>query len=264
MHVFNAAVCFDYLEQTKNLGQNDQPYWHLSQLQSVLGVEDWSAFIDSALGHIQYLSKMANVDVEDHFQQIDTVNQEDRAIKEWQLSRYGAYLLAQHQLTQGGGLSAYAYFGQQTPNIENYHYRMNLGERLQAVHGLKHVQALLVDMMAFYLGSNQSYSFMDNKGDHALMGGTVSSVRDRWNLPNDKPLACFLPSVLVHAKAHVISMTLFKFKQEQSIKESQVIRYHVDHSIAVRKNLLAMDIEPENMPMLDDVSQLMQYLQYES
>ncbi len=90
-----------------------------------------------------------------------------------------------------------------------------------------------------------------SKGDSALFGGhSTSQMKKKMNIPDNRPLADFLPTLTIKAKDFAAEITNFNVKKEDLQGEQKISREHVKNNTDVRRLLLKRDIKPEELPSI--------------
>lgn len=72
-------------------------------------------------------------------------------------------------------------------------------------------------------------------------------------VPENRPVADFLPTISIKAKDLAAEMTSVNVQSKDLIGEAPIEKEHVDNSSAVREMLLERGIEPENLPPAVDI-----------
>ena len=102
-------------------------------------------------------------------------------------------------------------------------------------------------------GGNQDFALIRSKGDHALFGKSTQAMKAQWQVPDNRPLADFAPTIILKAKDFAAEITIFNANQHQMGSESAISREHITNNEAVRKTLLERGIRPEALPPAEDV-----------
>ena len=80
-------------------------------------------------------------------------------------------------------------------------------------------------------------------------------MKDKWGIIN-KPLADFMPTILLKAKDFATEITIFNAKEKQMSSENAISAEHVTNNRAVRDTLLSRGITPENISPEEDVKKV--------
>ena len=96
-----------------------------------------------------------------------------------------------------------------------------------------------------------------SKGDAALFGGkTTLQMKRKHGLPEKRPLADFMPTVIIAAKNLATEMTNHNVKTGNLYGEQPITNEHVQNNIAVRGMLAERGIKPEEIPPAEDIKKL--------
>ncbi|OQC45568.1 MAG: DNA-damage-inducible protein D [Bacteroidetes bacterium ADurb.Bin028] len=87
-------------------------------------------------------------------------------------------------------------------------------------------------------------------------------MKDKWGIKN-KPLADFMPTILLKAKDFATEITIFNAKQKQMKTENQISNEHITNNKTVRSTLISRGIVPENLPPEEDVKKIERKLKSE-
>lgn len=58
-------------------------------------------------------------------------------------------------------------------------------------------------------GKNENFAFIRSKGDKALFNHTTQEMKDKWGVSKSKPLADFMPTILLKAKDFATEITIY-------------------------------------------------------
>jgi DNA-damage-inducible protein D len=91
----------------------------------------------------------------------------------------------------------------------------------------------------------------------ALFGGhTTLAMKTRMEVPENRPLADFLPTVTITAKNLATEITNFNVTKEDMHGEDPITFEHVQNNQDVRDLLLKRGIHPEALPPEEDLIKL--------
>ena len=76
------------------------------------------------------------------------------------------------------------------------------------------------------------------------------------NIPKNRPLADFLPTISIKAKDFAAEMTSVNVQTKDLHGETDISQEHVDNNTAVRQMLVKRGIVPENLPPAEDVKKV--------
>ena len=88
-----------------------------------------------------------------------------------------------------------------------------------------------------------------------MFGKTTQQMKDRWKIKN-KPLADFMPTILLKAKDFATEITIFNAKDNNMNTENQISNEHITNNKSVRNTLISRGIKPENLPPEEDISKI--------
>jgi len=88
-------------------------------------------------------------------------------------------------------------------------------------------------------------------------------MKNKWKIKN-KPLADFMPTILLKAKDFATEITIFNTKDKYLSSEKQISNEHITNNKTVRKTLVSRGIIPENLPPESDVNKVERKLNSDS
>ena len=98
---------------------------------------------------------------------------------------------------------------------------------------------------------------MRSKGDQALFGGyTTLQMKSKMRIPENRPLADFLPTITIKAKDLATEITNFNVRKKDLKGESPISGEHVKNNKDVRDLLAKSGIKPENLHAEEDIKKL--------
>ena len=104
---------------------------------------------------------------------------------------------------------------------------------------------------------NKGFANIRSKGDWALFGGiTTSNMKKKLGIPENRPLADFLPTITITAKQLATEITNFNVKQHDLKGEARITDEHVKNNKDVRGLLGRSGIKPEQLPADEDIKKL--------
>lgn len=149
------------------------------------------------------------------------------------------------------------YFAVQTRNFEVITKRIEDWERLNARQKLTLSEKELFDLIYEKTGNDKNFGIIRSKGDQALFGGkNTGQMKKKLGVPDNRPLANFLPTIIIKAKDFATEITVFNTKEKKLNSESRISNEHIKNNLGVRKLLLDRDIVPEDVPAEEDIKKL--------
>lgn len=126
-------------------------------------------------------------------------------------------------------------------------------ERGKSYPGLK-----ILSGIAYERGVDEKgFANIRSKGDKALFGGiSTQDMKKKLAVPNNRPLADFLPTLTIQAKALATGITSHNVIEKDLLGEASITDEHVDNNAAVRKLLLDRGVKPESLPRSEDVDKM--------
>lgn len=234
-------------------------FWLARDLQQLLGYSKWDNFKNVIL-KARTACELSGQEIEDHFADIGkTIQMPKGATKEVDdimLTRYACYLIAQNGDSSKKEIAfAQTYFAMQTRKAELIEQKILEYERVQARHKLKGTEKELSQVIYEQTGGNQNFALIRSKGDRALFNKSTQQMKDKWNTGN-KPLADFMPTILLKAKDFATEITIFNAKENKMRSEREISAEHIVNNKAVRETLVSRGITPENLAPEEDVKKV--------
>jgi len=236
-------------------------YWSARDLQQLLGYSDWRNFLKVIL---KAKDACTNSQIESIYHFVDVnklINLPKNATRELDdiiLTRYASYLVAQNGDPRKEQIAfAQSYFALQTRKQELLEERIELVERISAREKLIATETELSKIIYERGVDHEGFGRIRSKGDQALFGGfTTLQMKKKLNLPGNRPLADFLPTITIKAKDLAAEITNFNVKKNDLKGESPISSEHVKNNQDVRELLAKSKIKPEELPPAEDIKKL--------
>ena len=248
--------------------QNDVEYWMARDLQKLLDYEEWRNFL-KVIEKAQSACLNSGQSVSDHFVDVNKTipmpKGASKDIDDMMLTRYACYLIAQNGDPRKERIAfAQSYFAIQTRKQEILEERIALAERLRAREKLADTESELSGIVYERGVDGKGFARLRSQGDHALFGGyTTLEMKQKLGMPQNRPLADFLPTITIKAKDLAAEITSFNTKKNNLRGERFITYEHVKNNQDVRDLLGKSGIKPEALPPEEDIKKLERRLKSE-
>jgi len=249
--------------------EDDLEYWLARDLQKLLGYEKWENF-SKVIEKAKQACLNSKVVVEDHFldvrKMVTVGSGAPRNIDDIKLTRYACYLIAQNGDPRKTEIAfAQTYFAVQTRKQEIIEQRLAEVERIQAREKLSNSEKQLSGVLFERGVDGQGFARIRSRGDQALFGGhTTQMMKTRMGVPENRPLADFLPTITIKAKDFANEITNFNVVRDDLRSESTITEEHVKNNKDVRDLLAKRNIRPEALPAAEDIKKIERKVKSES
>lgn len=236
-------------------------FCYARDLMHLLGYERWENFV-SAMAKAKISCENSNINALNHFREVTKMvaigSGAERPINDVMLTRYACYLVAQNGDPRKVEIAfAQTYFALQTRKQELLEERLALHTRLAARRKLRESETELSKNIYERGVDDQGFGRIRSKGDAALFGGkTTQSMKKLLDIPGNRPLADFLPTVTIAAKNLATEITNHNVIQHDLRGEKLITHEHVQNNQSVRGILGQRGITPENLPAEEDLKKL--------
>jgi DNA-damage-inducible protein D len=186
--------------------------WSARELQELLGYAQWKNFqkvVEKAKKAVLNAGEKMN----DHFADIGKMvsigSDTKREIEDVVLTRYACYLIAKNGDASKSEIAfAQTYFAVQTRKQEIIEQRLLDIARVTAREKLSKSEKKLSGIIYERGVNDKGFAIIRSKGDQALFGGwTTSDMKSKMKIPETRPLADFLPTLIVKAKDFAAELT---------------------------------------------------------
>jgi DNA-damage-inducible protein D len=235
-------------------------FWLARDLQHLLGYAKWDNFLN-VVSKAKTACEVSGHTVSDHFADVGKTiampKGAEKEVPDIMLTRYACYLIAQNGDPKKQEIAfAQTYFAVQTRKAELIEQRLLEAERVSARKKLTSTEKELSEVIFEQTGGNQNFALIRSKGDQALFGKSTQAMKAQWNVPENRPLADFAPTIILKAKDFATEITIFNARQHGMTSETAVSSEHVTNNRAVRQTLIERGIQPEKLPAAEDVKKV--------
>lgn len=235
-------------------------FWLARDLQHLLGYAKWENF-QNAISKAKTACEVSGYQAADHFpdvrKMVEIGSDTRRPVDDIMLTRYACYLIAQNGDPKKQEIAfAQTYFAVRTRQAELIEKRLLDAERVVARKKLSATEKELSQVIFEQTGGNEDFALIRSKGDQALFANNTQAMKDKWGVPESRPLADFAPTLILKAKDFAAEITIHNARQHDMKSEGAISREHITNNEAVRKTLLSRGIRPEDLPPAEDVKKV--------
>ena len=243
--------------------------WSARELQDILGYSQWRNF-KNVIDKAQKSCKQAGEETKNHFAEfskmVEIGSGAQKPVVDIALTRYACYLIAQNgdATTKSEIAFAQTYFAVQTRKQEIIEKRLLDVARVTAREKLSQSEKKLSGIIFERGVDNKSFAIIRSKGDQALFGGrTTNDMKRILQVPANRPLADFLPTLTIKAKDFATELTSHNVIDKNLKGDGQITKEHIDNNLAVRKMLQDRGVKPEQLPPSEDIKKVERRLESE-
>jgi DNA-damage-inducible protein D len=239
--------------------------WSARELQEILNYAKWDNFL-KVIDKAKKACENSGSLLSDHFADVGKMVQigsgTERQIEDMALTRYACYLIAQNGDSSKSEIAfAQTYFAVQTRKQEIIEQRLLNVARVNAREKLSKSEKKLSGIIYERGVDDKSFATIRSKGDQALFGGfSTNDMKRKLQIPGNRPLADFLPTLTIKAKDFATELTSHNVVDKNLKGENQISKEHIDNNIAVRKMLKERGVLPEKLPALEDIKKVQRQL----
>jgi len=249
------------LESIKKV-KSDFEYWSARDLMVVLGYTEWRTF-EMTIEKAKTACLESDHDVIGHFvdanKMVDLGSGSKRLTKDYMLTRYACYLIAQNGDSRKPEIArAQTYFAVQTRRQEIKEENEKLLKRIEAREKLKETERK-IETTVYKRGIKQPRDFAEFKDKHirGLYGGIgIATLKNKRKIPKNRPLADFDSFLELKAKDFALAMTDHNIKEKNLAGKPRLNQEVYENSVATRRTMLKRGIFPEELKPEVDIEKI--------
>lgn len=239
--------------------------WSARELQHLLGYTKWENF-EKVIQKAKDACNNAGEEIAYHFpdvrKTIPMPKGAEKEIDDMLLTRYACYLIAQNGDSRKQEIAfAQNYFAIQTRRAELVERRLLEYERVRAREKLSRTEKQLSGILYERGVDSQGFAVIRSKGDQALFRLSTQTLKKKMGIPDNRPVADFLPIISIKAKDLAAEMTGLNVQTKDLEGQIKIEKEHIENNEAVRDMLTQRGIIPENLPVAEDIKKLQRKLE---
>jgi len=235
-------------------------FWLARDLQHLLWYSKWDNFMN-VISKAKTATEISWWDISNHFadtgKTIKMPKGAQKEISDIMLTRYACYLVAMNADSSKEEIAfAQQYFAVQTRKYEIIEQRILEYERVVARKKLKETEKELSEIIYEQTWNDKNFWIIRSKWDKALFWKTTKEMKNVWDIKWTKPLADFMPTILLKAKDFATEITIYNAKEKEMKTENEISNEHITNNRTVRKTLKERWITPEKLNPEEDLSKV--------
>lgn len=257
-------ITHNQFDDIKHLDKSNKEYWYARELMPLLQYTEWRNF-HKVINKAKTSIKNSYQQNQEHFVEISkkiniasgTNKQAVRSIKDYKLTRYACYVIAQNGDSAKLAIAqAQSYFAIQTRKQEIQENNKKLLERYKAREKLKETEKKFSQILRDHGVNGPETGEIRSAGDATLFGSRTAKMKKKLAIPQNKPLADHLPTITLKAKDLAAEMTAHQTEKKKLFSKDPIKEEHIHNNREIRKLLTENGIFPEELPKEEDIKKL--------